>query len=321
MKGRLLLLVAAVLLVAMPVYAGVNLTGCLNSSTSLSTTIYFAENVTTGIISTVVFNDDCNNIEVIYDDVLNLTFGDILPGEVVSGADFVYVDSVMRPDLDAPATLKFKNQRFVTTPDIYRDGVICADDVCVNSSYVDREYVVRVPGFSNYSLQSKKEFLLYSDDKPYVRNKIYQSVDLGDAYRADLFSCVVQIYGYDDNGDLVLVRADPERRAFNYIVAQDTNQPESLGYFPVVGGLANVYFTDEKIYGYFDYEYVLECTSNATSLFYEEPLSTMYDRAGRTLEARAMWLARGSNAFYLVISAVLLLIVFWLLMLFIRRVR
>lgn len=256
---------------------------------------------------------------------VNLTFGDVLPGEVVVTRDSVFVDSVARPDLDSPAIVRFTNVVFAITPNIYRDGVQCNATVgCTNISYDANSgvYTVVVDGFSNYTLQGSRDFTVYSDQQPELSAKVYQTVDLGDSYRADEFKCVVQVYGRSPTEGLVLIQTNPERgvpaRLFG---SPDPNNPESLGYFRTENGLANVYYDGSKLQGYQELEYVVQCASNFSKLVYEEPISTRYRPAGRALMGRGLWLTDGQNAFFFVIGVVIFVLALWVLLKFVRSLR
>jgi hypothetical protein len=242
---------------------------------------------------------------------VTLVLGDVEKGEVVITDNSVFVDSVARPDLDAPAVLIFKNVPFAMEPVVERDGTECGD--CNVSYDVDRNVMtVEVPGFSNYSLTGRQDFIVYSDTVPELDSKVYQTIDLGDANRGEEFACVVQLFARsaEDPSKWILVQTNPQRQVQAKLFGSpDVQQPESLGYFPTRGGIANVYFRDENIVGYVDFEYVAQCSSNSTKLVYEEPIVTKYHPAGRSLVGRGLWLTDGNNAFYLVIAIVMGIIV------------
>jgi hypothetical protein len=150
-----------------------------------------------------------------------------------------------------------------------------------------------------------QQFTLQSDFEPELKAKNYQTIDLGPAYRAEEFACIVQIYGRNKANQFVLVQTNPKREVQARLLGNpDPNQPESLGYFPTKNGIANVYFTNDNLYGYSDFEYVAQCVSNSTSLVYEESISTRYSPIGRAAVSRGVWLTDGSNAFYASVYAV-----------------
>jgi hypothetical protein len=242
---------------------------------------------------------------------LNLTFGAPTTGEIKSGDNWFYVDSAVRPDLDVPATLHFINHGFVTEPDVLRNGVACTD---CNVSFTPQEVTVDVTGFSNYSLTSKQDFIVYSDPQPELKDKTYQTIDLGNSHRNESdFTCVVQVFGRNNETQWVLVQTNPERQVQGKLLGNpDSNQPESLGYFPVKNGLANTYFRGGELPGYSDFTIVTQCASPTQLLVYEEPVSTRYSPAGRSLVARGVWLTDGNNGAYLVAMIVGGLIVAWL---------
>jgi len=247
---------------------------------------------------------------------VNLTaLGDIVDGEVIIGGEWMLVDSIMRPDLDAPATLVWTSSPFAVVPNILDDGTTCS---ACNVSIVGARLEVQVPGFSNYSLTAKQEFTVYLDEQPELKGKVYQMIDLGNSRRGEEYACIVQIFGRSDaTGAWVLVQTNPERKVQARILGNpDVNQPESLGYFPTVKGMANVYFRNDNIVGYSDFQYVAQCSNNATALIYEEPISTRYSPAGRTLVARGVWLTDGvnnesSNAFYVMVWIIGGIFVIW----------
>lgn len=250
-----------------------------------------------------------NSVEWLED--VNLTLlGDVIDGEVIMGKNWVYVDSSLRPDLDVPAKLVFENSSFAVQPDVLVDGVKCT--ACNVSSSMGRVEVV-VPGFSNYSLQYRRDFTVYSDYEPELKNKVYQTVDLGDGRRLSQYACIVQVFGKNDDGQWILVQTNPERAVQARILGNpDTNQPESLGYFPTKNGIANTYFRNDNLYGYMNFELVIQCTSNTTSmLVYEEPIMTTYSPAGRSLKSRGVWLTSGDNAFFMTVWIVFGFLVLW----------
>jgi hypothetical protein len=264
-------------------------------------------------------NNCSGDVELLWDGALNLTFGPIQDDEVVMTDNSVYVDSLSRPDLDGPATLIFRNSQFVMRPGVLRDGVVCGD--CLESwDDATRTLTVGVNGFSNYSLTAIQDFLVYQDPKPELKDKVYQTIDLGDANRNVQHSCVVQLYGLDDANQYVLVQTNPRRgvpaRLFG---SPDVNNPESLGYFPTVNGIANVYFDGSSLAGYQDLVYVAQCANNASLLLYEEQLSTRYSPFGRSVTARGVWFADGANAVFIIFTAFAGLLGFYILMRIWRR--
>ena len=256
-----------------------------------------------------IVNSCASGVSIVWSDPVNLTvLGDVVDNEVVIAKTFVYVDAIARPDLDQPATLVFRKIPFAAEPMVLRNGVECGDcNTTVDMS--SRVVVVGVSGFSNYSLTGKHDFTVYSDDQPELKSKVYQTLDMGDARRNEEYSCVIQIYGMNPSGDLVLLQTNPERRVQAKLFGSpDMNQPESLGYFPTKNGVANVYWNGDLVSGYEDFEYVAMCSSNSTKLVYEEPISTRYAAAGRGLTGRGIWLAQDANAFFLVIGSLLVFI-------------
>lgn len=241
---------------------------------------------------------------------LNLTIlGNVTDGDVYIGLNWMFVDSSLRPDLDVPATLVFSGHSFAVEPEVLRDGVLCSS---CNLTYRGGRIEVDVPGFSNYSLQGRQDFTVYSDQEPELDTKVYQTVDLGNAYRSTDFACVVQVFGQNEQLEWVLVQTNPERAVQGKILGNpDMNQPESLGYFPTENGVANTYFRNHRINGYNDFELVVQCTSNSTKLVYEESISTRYIPAGRAVVSRGVWLTDGDNAFYVVIIVIGGIILLW----------
>ena len=69
-----------------------------------------------------------------------------------------------------------------------------------------------------------------------------------------------------------------------------------------------MYWKGNLVAGYEDFEYVVMCSSNSTKLSYEESISTRYKAAGRTMVGRGIWLADDANAFFVVITFVLIFI-------------
>jgi hypothetical protein len=251
-----------------------------------------------------------NEVEWLGDVNLSV-LGNITDDEVIIGENFVYVDTVARPDLDVPARLTFKQLQYAAEPDVLKDDIECGDCV-VTYSPLTGTLEVLVMGFSNYSLQGRQDFIVYSDTAPELKQKVYQTIDLGDANRDVAHACVVQVFGQsvENPGQWILVQTNPEREVQGRLFGDvDPNQPESLGYFPTVNGMANTYFRNDNLYGYMDFEMVIQCSSaNASMLIYEESISTRYSPLGRRSVARGVWLSDGENAFYLVIYAVVVLL-------------
>lgn len=231
-------------------------------------------------------------------DDLNLTvLGNVTDGELVINQSFIYVDSALRPDLDEAAELVFKGHGFAVEPEIFVDGIACGS--CNVTQFSKSELHVAVPGFSNYSLQARQDFTVYSDYEPELDKKVYQTIDLGDANRGTQYACIVQVFGANQNNELILVQTNPERAVQARLLGNpDTNQPESLGYFPTTNGIANTYFRGDELAGYEDFELVIQCTSNSTKMIYEDPISTRYSPLGRTVTGRGIWLTDGNNGFF-----------------------
>jgi hypothetical protein len=272
---------------------------------------------------TMVIQNECaGGTSVEWEEPIGVSLGDVIDGDVIVGDEFVYVDSVARPDLDSPAVLTFRNVRFAVQPEILVDGDECGFvEGCTGEVWnpVERTFTVNVSGFSNYSLQGLQEFTVYSDTEPELKSRVYQSLDLGNSYRAETFKCIVQIYGQNNVNQFVLVQTNPQRKVpAKFFGNPDTNNPESLGYFPTENGLANVYYDGSSLAGYQDLEYVVQCANNATKLTYEESISTRYSPAGRSLVARGVWLTDGVNAAYLAIGMVLIVFLVLLVLKFVR---
>jgi hypothetical protein len=290
-------------------------------------TVGFVPNVSINLSGKLTISNNCtSSSSITWINPVDLSvLGPVTTGEVVVAQNSIFVDSLLRPDLDFPAHLVFNDVGFAVKPDLLRDGLLCdALTNCTNEVFNQQTqtYTVTVPGFSNYSLRGRRDFTLYADGQPELRDRVYQSIDLGDAYRSDTFKCMVQIYGKNSAGQFVLAQTNPERNvAAKLWGSPDVNNPESLGYFKTENGLANVYFNGQTLAGYMDLEYVAQCANNQTLLVYEEPVSTRYVPAGRSVEGRALWVADGSNAFYVVITIVLTVLVIWLGLKFIRSLR
>lgn len=291
------------------------------------TSVYVAleENATpetyTGVLE--ITNECEAATSVLFLQPVELVLGDVTEGEVVVTSREVVVDSVARPDLDVSARITFRDVGFAVEPNLLRDGVDCPAESCTNEVFDPQlqTFAVTVDGFSNYSLQGRQDFVVYSDVAPELRERVYQSLDLGDLYRADEFKCLVQIYAQNEGGQFVLVQTNPKRNPQGLIVSPDPNLPESLGYFKTEGGLANVYFDGSTLAGYTDFEYVVQCASNSTKLVYEESITTQYIPVGRSLMGRGIWLSDGNNMFYLVIGTVIVVLVLLILWKAFRMVR
>lgn len=252
---------------------------------------------------------------------VNLTIlGNVTDDEVIIGESWAYVDSAARPDLDAPATITFRNLSFAIEPNVLVDGTTCSACNLTHRPSLG-ELDVDVPGFSNYTLTAQQDFTVYSNDEPYLENKIYQTVDLGDARRGDEYACIVQVFVKDTNGVWVLAQTNPKRAPQGKLFGDtDPNQPESLGYFPTVNGFANTYFRDDNIWGYMELQRVIQCTTNSSSkLVHEESIDTRYFPAGRGLTGRLLWLNDGDNAFYTSFMVFGGLIVLWIVAMIYRR--
>ena len=260
------------------------------------------------------------NVEIRYDNQIDLPLGPVSAGEVETGQNWVYVDSLARPDLDKPAVLTFTKHGFVTRPVPERNGIPCEGGDCNITSF-DKDVVkLAVNGFSNYSLTYAQDFTVYSDAEPELKTKTYQTIDLGNAHRNTTFSCVVQIFGRNQVSDWVLVQTNPTREVqARMFGSPDLNQPESLGYFPTVNGMANTYFRGDTLAGYNDFQLVIQCASGTQKLVYEEPISTRYSPLGRNVVGRGIWLTDGNNGFFFAIYVFGGLIVIWIIVMVYRR--
>lgn len=262
--------------------------------------------------------------ELEFTDAVNLTLGPLQGDEVIVEDTFVFVDTNLRPDLNVNATLRFKDQMFVVKPDVFRDGEECGS-FCSGEEYDvnAREFVVNVSGFSNYSLTARQDFSLWSDEAPELQGKVYQVIDLGDGNRGVEFACIVMIFAEDGDEELVLVQTNPERQVQGRLFGDtDQQQPESLGYFPTRNGVANVYFRNELLVGYAEFEYVAQCQNNVTQLIYEETIIPVHSPLGRGFASRAVWLTTdndGENSFFLVLYIVGVVLGIWIAWLFVRK--
>jgi len=262
----------------------------------------------------LTIENNCSDTVIRWQNDVNLSIlGNVVDGDVILGSSWAFVDSVLRPDLDASAVLSFHDAPFATLPNVLEDGTTCTS---CNVSYVNGVVRVEVPGFSNYTLTGKQDFTLYSDDQPELKQKVYQTVDLGDARRSGQYSCVVQVFGQNEESDWVLVQTNPERKIqARMFGSPDQNQPESLGYFPTMNGVANTYFRNDNLYGYMNFNLVVQCTSNSSSkLVYEEQIMTTYSPAGRSAVSRGVWLSQGANAYYIIFWIFVALVLFWFAM-------
>jgi len=294
----------------------------------LAVAIYFGGgNITdTGLTGQMQVENTCTGTKLNFQDDLNLTtFGEIQDGEIVIADDFVYVDAVMRPDLDVPAIITFTTDSYLFQPNVLLDGYDCGGSCNETYNSLTDELFVEVGGFSNYSLTARQDFTLHSDFEPELREKVYQTVDLGDSNRATDFKCIVEIFAQNEASQYILVQTNPERAVQARILGNpDTNQPESLGYFPADHGMANVYFRGDEVAAYADFIYVATCSSNSTQLIYEESISTRHSPLGRKTFGRLIWLTdmSGRNAFFLSVYVVGLLFLLWMArMIYVRTIR
>lgn len=284
------------------------------SAESVATVMYFEGNETPEYSTYIVNN--CTDTEVLFVGANTSVLGPILEDEMIITESSVYVNSLLRPDLDVLSVLIF-SAPYVFEPELLRDGVECGD---CNTTFEEDALTLTavVPGFSNYSLTGQQEFIVYSDPEPELHSRVYQTIDLGDGNRAEEFKCIVQLYGRNEDSQWVLVQTNPQRNvAAKLWGSPDSNNPESLGYFPTENGLANVYFDGASVEGYQQFEYVAQCASNSTKLVYEEPIDTRYTPAGRSLRGRSLWILEGENGFYssLIVVGGFFVIIFALLFL------
>jgi len=262
----------------------------------------------------------CNmNVTIRWDDVDISVLGNITDDEVTFGDTWIYVDSAARPDLDAHATIIFDHLQYVVEPILKRDGEACPE--CNTTFYQSQALLeIEVPGFSNYSLTGQSDFTVYADDEPYLQEKIYQVVDLGDARRNEEWACTVMIFARNGDGDWILAQTNPERKVQGKLFGDiDPNQPESLGYFPTSRGMVNTYFREDGLYGYMALQRVIQCSNNVTKLVREDAIDTRYFPAGRGLTGRLLWLTDGDNAFYLSFMIFGGLIVLWVALMVARK--
>ena len=253
----------------------------------------------------------CVNGNYIEWDSVNLTIlGNVTDGDLSIGMNSMSVDTVLRPDLDVHARMVFESLAFATQPAVFKDGTTCNAPLCnVTHDSGEARLTIEVEGFSNYTLEGRQDFTVYMDAEPELKKKTYQTVDLGDARRGGAYACIVQVFGRDrveTRDRWVLVQTNPERKVQARILGNpDENQPESLGFFPTKNGVANTYIRGGELPGYSDFQLVVQCTSNSTSmLIYEEAISTRYSPLGRKTAGRGVWLTDDSNAFYLSIYVV-----------------
>jgi hypothetical protein len=251
---------------------------------------------------------------VLWSDPVDLSIlGDVVDGDVVITSDWVFVDSSLRPDLDSSATVVFRGHSFAVDPVVLVDGVVCGVGVCTDIRYKSGRIEVDVVGFSNYSLSARRDFVVYFDREPELDRKVYQTIDLGDSLRGVNYSCVVQVFGLNDDSEWVLVQTNPERSVQAKLLGNpDVNQPESLGFFPTQNGVANTYFRNHRIHGYNDFELVIQCVSSFDKLVYEESISTRYIPASRPLVSRGVWLTDRDNAFYVTVWFVGAFFLLWI---------
>jgi hypothetical protein len=295
--------------------------------TDLNATCYSGSSSTAGVGDNrpqFTLVDACNNNnEIDYLDTVVLSLGAIQPDEVMMGADWVYVSSSLRPDLDVAAEITMVNTDYAVQPTVLNDGVVCGS--CGIVSFDDRSgtLIFNVTGFSNYSLTNRQDFTVHSDEAPELHGKVYQVVDLGSSYRSEEFACNVMIFANDADNELVLVQTNPEREVQGRLFGDtDQQQPESLGYFPTQSGVANVYFRNDMMVGYTDFKYVAKCQSNSTQLIYEETITPVQAPLGRGFASWAVWFTTdndGENSFFLVFYIIAGVIALWVVVLFIRK--
>jgi hypothetical protein len=267
-----------------------------------------------------IVNSCADNSSILWPSVNLTILGNVTDDEMYIGDTWMYVDSAARPDLDAPATLIFKNLAFAVEPNVLVDGTTCSSCNVTHFPNLGR-LEVDVPGFSNYTLTAQQDFTVYSNDEPYLENKIYQTVDLGDARRTVEYACIVQVFVKEQNSAWVLAQTNPKRAPQGKLFGDtDPNQPESLGYFPTVNGIVNTYFRDDNLWGYMELQRVIQCTTNGTAkLVHEESIDTRYFPAGRGLTGRLLWLNDEDNAFYTSFMLFGGLIVLWVVAMIYRR--
>ena len=314
---------ALLIITAMSALAG-SVDILLNLAQNFEDDCYYSSDFDDGIITDFTVVNTCQAYSRIrWTGDVNLTIlGNVSDGEVVLADTWAYVDSVARPDLDAPATIIFEKLAYAVEPLVYKDWTTCIEPVC-NITYsptLDR-LTVQVGGFSNYSYAGRQDFDVFTDFQPELQEKVYQAVDLGDARRSSNFTCTVEIYGRNQDSNWVLVQTNPEREVQGRILGNpDQNQPESLGYFPVTNGVATTYFRGDELPGYSNFNLVVRCVNPSSSLIYEEAIMTTYAPVGRELKARGVWWSIGDNAFYISVYVIGGLIALWVLMMILRTI-
>ena len=285
--------------------------------------VLFRQNVsyTSEVLLTVKAPENCTTTQpTIKFSPVNLTLGDVLPGEVQLAQTSVFVDTALRPDLDVPARVTFSNVDFVVEPLILKDGASCSVG-CTDVVFENQTLSFTVSGFSNYSIQGRQDFKLSSDAEPVLGQKVYQMIDLGDGNRSTEFKCTVQLYGKNQNGVYVLLQTNPQRQVqARMFGSPDSNQPESLGYFRTENGIANVYFVGQSLVGYMNVEYVAQCASNQTKYVYEEPITTKYNDVGPGIAARGVWFVQSGNGLFIVLGILVMMVLVWLIAMFLRSV-
>jgi hypothetical protein len=201
-----------------------------HSITGEGIAIYFGEVPVVTVREELSLRDECaggNEIEFV--EPINLTLGPIQEDEVIMTDDSIYVDSALRPDLDQPAKIYFRNQPYAVQPVLLRDDTTCLPPDCYIEDYTtDGQLTANVSGFSNYTLQGRQDFTVYSDEEPELQGKVYQVLDLGNSNRGTQFKCQVMIFAENRDAELVLVQTNPERKVQARILGNpDQNQPES----------------------------------------------------------------------------------------------
>jgi len=296
------------------------------SLTGIGVALYFGDVPVLTNRTELILIDSCSGgNSVLFDEGVDLVLGPIQPDEIVITKNSIFVNSDLRPDLDVPAKVIFQNQPYAVQPELLRDGSECFAPDCNIETYLSGVFVANVSGFSNYTLQGRQDFIVYSDEQPELQGKVYQVLDLGNSNRGEPFACQVMIFATNTVSELVLVQTNPEREVQAKLLGNpDVNQPESLGYFPTQNGVANVYFRNDLLVGYTDFQYVAQCQSNSTQLVFEETITPVNHPLGRNFAGRAVWLTtdnNGQNAFFIVFYFIGGLIVLSLVMLLVRRAR
>jgi len=165
---------------------------------------------------------------------------------------------------------------------VYRLDVLAVDILGLNTT----ETVYFSLNYSGFKIE--KDLTCIASDTHYVSVNPLTDDDLRWSCKlntTDKFYCITRVYGNDENNvkdSTKLIQTNPKRKVIERYGLVD--------YFESVGGVSNVYFTDERLIPYANYTYEVECYSLSGAQYgkYSDIVTVEYKQAANTM-AMGVW--------------------------------